>query len=218
MEYSKELIYADKALEVFRPERIVSLTYSNILGELGLENQEIERGYILAGLRRLVEDKYLSSGGANNDYYDSTGTTFAFKSKGGYKTLVEAEKRKIESEAAIQELSKKSTQSVIDTNISIQELNKKTGEFYSKQEEFLNKQRTHNLINIGLTIAIMLATIVSGAIATCTYYDSKVERQNNAKDKSDLQVKVSHIDSTLQSKMGADTVFQKAVKDSLNIP
>jgi hypothetical protein len=212
MEYNTILTFADKALEFFQPHSTSSLTHSNIISNLGFTHNSPESGYILSGLKRLVEDGYLKSSGLNNDLYDITGTTFDFKAKGGYKTSVKEEEERLELKANIEELNKKSTQSVIDTNTSIQTLNTKTADFYTHQSKYNNTQKL-------LTIAIFFTGAVSAVVATCEYY--KPSTTNSGKyiliDTAIHNKQLRQLENNMKSQTNRFETFEKAVKDSLNM-
>ncbi|WP_394775168.1 hypothetical protein [Flavobacterium sp.] len=212
MEYDEILQMADRIFdELVDVNQLRAYTHGFINGKFSIQNGTPESTYVLAALRRISDDGYMDKKNGSSETFHINGKTFNFKKSGGYEELIKEENRRAELKAVLEDLGLKNTQSVIDTNTSIQQLNTSTVRFYSKQ-------KTHNTINIFLTIAIMFATVVSGGISTCSYYDIKAENQKKAQDKSDLQLKVEKLESVLQSKVAEDSVFQKAVKDSLNIP
>lgn len=103
------------------------------------------------------------------------------------------------------ELVRKST---IETNTSIQTLNTQTDTFYQKQ-------KTYNNVQIGFTIAIVLATIVSATVATCDYADSKNCDKQKYTDTLNHKQKVLQIEEKLKKLIDEDSTFHKEIKDSL---
>jgi hypothetical protein len=194
---------ADKILALITPEKLFVLSHSGINLSMGYSNGSAESGYVLAALRRMLKDGYLQNNlGDNGNFFEITGTTFPFKNSGGYQTLVGREKAKNEYNASIEKLGLKSTQSVIDTNKSIQTLNKETGIFY-------NKQRRYNNVQICLTIAILLSSAVYTAVSIISYNESK---HNKTEDQ-----RLEQLENKLQSHTKQDSVFQIIVKDSLKM-
>ncbi|MGG9962554.1 hypothetical protein [Ferruginibacter sp. SUN106] len=149
MDYIEPLPTCDKILELFTPQVPAGFSHSSINNALGYKNSDPEGAFVLAALHKLTTDKYLVPYAMDNSLYKVSGDTFIFKASGGYKGLVEKEKRVLELKEAIEQLGLKSTQSVIDTNTSIQALNKLTSDFYEKQDKYSRTQR-------GLTYAIVI--------------------------------------------------------------
>jgi len=102
-----------------------------------------------------------------------------------------------------------SAQSVVDTNKSIQLLNTKTDTFYQKQKRYNN-------ILILLTFAIFSTAAVSAVVSTCDYL--KPNNSDKYIDTTTRNQRLQLIETTLQNKIFADSVFHQRIKDSLRIP
>lgn len=198
MEYIEPLITCDGILDLFTKEGAPSYymggnIYNTFGGKAG-------NGLVTEALHKLIEiDKYIT---VANDYHRLSGTAREFIASGGYKALVDKENRKAEIKEAIEEMGLKSAQSVIDTNTSIQGLNTKTNTFYTKQTRYNNVQ-------IFLTIAILLSSAIYTTVAVVSYNESK---RNSIKEQ-----RLEELEKTLKDKTTKDSIFQKAVKDSLNM-
>jgi len=206
MEYEEPLITCDRVLELFTKERPAGITHGEINTSLGYKNGDPDSSFVLAALDKLTTENYLLKYGDGNSYFKISGDTFTFKRNGGYRGLVEREKRKAELKEAFDELGLKSTQSVIDTNTSIQTLNKQTATFYEKQTSFNNWQK-------GLTIAIGFFTLVQVLIAIFKK-DSKMEIIQMPSIK-ELELNLNQLKSKIEAKASLDSLFHQQVKDSL---
>ena len=93
--------------------------------------------------------------------------------------------------------------SVIKTNDSITILNSRTVDFYEKQ-------RTYNTTQKWLTLAILISSVVYTAVTCLTY--------TSAKQASPVIQSVGELKNELHNQEMKDSIFQKAIKDSLKIP
>ena len=202
MEYEEPLITCDRVLELFTKERPANISHGDINNSLGYKNGDPDSSFVLAALDKLTTDNYLIKYGDGSTYKIS-GETFTFKRNGSYKGLIERENRKAEIKEAIEQLGLKSTQSVIDTNTSIQTLNRQTGVFYEKQTTYNNTQKF-------LTAAILFSSVLYTVIAGLSYY-------NTSKQEQSLQQSVQDIKTELNNQAMEDSIFQKRVKDSLKM-
>lgn len=203
MEYNETLQMADKILfELVDVNNLSAYSHSYVNGRFSINNQTPESTYVLSALRRLSDDGYFEKKDGSSESFHINGKTLDFKNSGGYKELIKAEKRKAELKGVIEELGLKSTQSVIDTNTSIQKLNTKTDTFYTKQTKYNNVQ-------IFLTIAILLSSAIYTTVAVVSYNESK---RNSIKEQ-----RLEELEKKLKDKTTKDSLFQKYVKDSLKL-
>lgn len=200
-EYLEPLITCDKILELFTPNRPAGFEHSDILRLLDIGRQTQEAGFVLSALSKLENDNHLERYGLSNHLFKITGTTFTFKSTGGYKGQIERENEIESAKTSSEKMVLKSAQSVIDTNLSIQNLNDNTHTFYKKQTKFNNWQK-------GLTIAIMLSTL---AYTIISYFmltnQNKQLEQEKIKSKSSIQ--------EIKSQILQDSAFLDSLKNKL---
>ena len=76
----------------------------------------------------------------------------------------------------------------------------------------------NNTIQIGLTSAIVLATIVTVIISWLTYTKDRDSRKSQDTLIQSLTDKLKSTEELLNKKVASDSVFHKAVKDSLKMP
>lgn len=206
MEYTEPLVTADIILSIFNIETRASINNSNIYREVQQVKTKTNE-IISQSLLRLVKDGFLDF---NKDFsnYTLTGTTASFIENGKYEGLCKKIKED-ESRALIKEAKElEQIQSVINTNTSIQTLNTQTDNFYEKQ-------KTYNNVQIGFTIAIVLATIVSATVATCDYMGSKNYDKHKCIDTVNHKQTVLQIEEKLKKLIDEDSTFRKETKDSL---
>ena len=98
------------------------------------------------------------------------GKTFYFKDKEGYEGQIKRENEIENAKGATERMALKSAQSVIDTNLSIQDLNTKTDAFYEKQKKYNTAQKF-------LTFAILLSSAIYTWVAVITYNESKYNKK-----------------------------------------
>ena len=109
---------------------------------------------------------------------------------------------KIENEKA--DLITNQIQSAIDTNKSSKALNLQTGTFYTKQTDFSKRQRN-------LTRVIAIATFVYTIVASLTYNDSRLQRQ----DTKEMKTEVGKLEQNLSNYHINDSIFHKSLMDSI---
>jgi hypothetical protein len=102
------------------------------------------------------------------------------------------------------------SKSVEDTNTQNRYLAEETKTFYTKQTDY-------NTIQKGLTFVIFLAAAVQATIATCNYVSPKNYDKGKQLDTTSLHQRLEGLKAILQEKTRKDSIFQKAVKDSLKM-
>ena len=191
MEYDEILQMADKIFaEIVDASNLSAYTHGLVNNRLSISNGTPESAHVLAALRRLSEDGFLDK---------KDGSTESFHIK---------ENIKEKYREAIDELGLKSTQSVIDTNKSIQTLNTNTNKFYEKQTSFNRWQK-------GLTIAIGLFTLAQ-VLTAIFKKDSKTETIQIPSLK-EVESKLNQLESKAEAKASRDSLFHRQVKDSLKM-
>lgn len=209
MEYDITLFEADKILGLITPARSSGFSHSSINQELGYKNGTPQSTYILAALKRLVDDNLLEKYSTNDSLFQITANTLDFKAKGSYQGLVDRENKKDQLKQALEELGFKSAQSVIDTNKSIQTLNTQTGDFYIKQTGFNKAQRN-------LTLAIVVFTFAQVCIATCQYLKPAEKPEPiQLPPSKEVEKELKKLKSKIESHIYQDSLFRQQVKDSL---
>ena len=209
MEYDEILQMSDKIFaEIVDASNLSAYTHGLVNNRLSISNGTPESAHVLAALRRLSEDGFLDKKDGSTESFHINGNTFNFKNSGAYKSLVEKENIKEKYREAIDELGLKSTQSVIDTNKSIQTLNTNTNKFYEKQTSFNRWQK-------GLTIAIGLFTLAQ-VLTAIFKKDSKTETIQIPSLK-EVESKLNQLESKAEAKASRDSLFHRQVKDSLKM-
>ena len=102
-------------------------------------------------------------------------------------------------------------ESVSATNKSIQDLNEKTGIFYSKQNGY-NKWQKY------LTITIAAFTLVSTTVATCTLISDENNYKSQKKSIELIDTALQSIARKIQFQKSQDSILFERLKDSLRIP
>jgi hypothetical protein len=199
--YTEPLPMADKILELFTAQRPAGYDHKDFLQIFGYGHQTPEAGYVLSALHLLVNDDLLELYGHSNNLYKVTGTTFTFKDSGGYKKKIERENELEQAKTIGEQMAVKSAQSVIDTNTSIQALNRNTTTFYDKQSNFNKWQKR-------LTFAILIST---AAYTVISYFMLRNQNTQLDQEKTKSTEQVKHIKNQILE----DSVFLKNLKKSL---
>lgn len=123
MLYIEPLISCDKILALFNEQKTSGYKHIDFIDKLGYKNGTPESQIILTAINKLEDDGHLKRYGGALDYFQLGGDALTFKETGGYKGLVERENKKEEIREIIEQLNIKTSNSVIDTNISVRTTN-----------------------------------------------------------------------------------------------
>lgn len=159
-----------------------------------------------SALTQLITDKIIKPD--PHPYYILLGDGVLLHNNGGYKNKFQVENLKEEIKESFRKLELNSIQSVIDTNKSIESLNKKTEIFYTKQTGFNKWQKW-------LAIAIALFTLAQVLIAAFKK-DSKTEIIQIPHIK-EVEYNLNKLIQETKERASRDSLFHLQVKDSLNM-
>ena len=131
--------------------------------------------------------------------YNSTPYTY-------YLVLVKEELKKKEQK---EKLERDSIQANIDVSKSVEATNTINRSLAGDTTTFYKNQRRTNKINIFLTIAIFMSSAIYTAVSILSY--------TGAKSDSLKEKRLDQLEDKLQSHTTQDSIFQKAIKDSLKM-